>query len=118
VPEVNADSDRLTQVFYNLITNALRHTPAKGAIEIAARVKDDMMVEVAVKDNGEGIPAADLPYVFDHFYRVDQARTRSTGGTGMGLAISKILVEAHGGELSVTSEPGAGSTFSFTLPVA
>lgn len=118
VPAVVADSDRLTQVFYNLITNALRHTPNKGAIEIGARLKDDKMVEVTIKDNGEGIPAADLPYVFDHFYRVDQARTRTTGGTGMGLAITKLLVEAHGGQVSVTSAPGAGSAFTFTLPIA
>ncbi len=118
VPEVIADSDRLTQVFYNLITNALRHTPDEGTIEIGAKATGGKMVEVAVKDNGEGIPAADLPYIFEHFYRVDQARTRTTGGTGMGLAITKLLVEAHGGHVNVVSTPGAGSTFTFTLPVA
>lgn len=118
VPPVSADSDRLTQVFYNLITNALRHTAEKGKIEIAAKPVDKDMVEVTVRDDGEGIPAADLPHVFDHFYRVDQARARATGGTGMGLAITKLLVEAHGGRVAVDSKPGEGSTFTFTLPVA
>ncbi len=119
LPLVQADPDRVTQVFYNLLSNAIRHTSAKGSIELAALVDPDKkQVAVTVRDNGEGIPGEDLPFIFNNFYRVDQARARTTGGTGMGLAISKILVEAHGGSISVMSEPGKGSAFTFTLPVA
>ena len=75
-------------------------------------------VEVSVSDTGEGIPAEDLPNVFERFYRVDKSRARATGGSGLGLTIAKRLVEAHGGKITVQSELGKGSCFSFTLPVA
>lgn len=117
LPVVTADPDRVTQVFYNLLSNAIRHTPEHGQIDItAAAAKDKKFVEVTVKDNGDGIQADDLPLIFNHFYRVDEARARTTGGTGVGLAITKLLVEAHGGTISVKSEPGHGSAFTFTLP--
>jgi signal transduction histidine kinase len=74
-------------------------------------------LEVAVADTGEGIPAEDLPNIFERFYRVDKSRARATGGSGLGLTIAKRLVEAHGGKIEVQSEPGKGSCFTFTLPV-
>jgi signal transduction histidine kinase len=114
---IAADPDRVTQILYNLLTNAVRHTPGEGEIELSARI-DGNMVRVSVSDNGGGIPAEDLPHIFDHFYRVDDSRARATGGTGMGLAIAKLLVEAHGGTITATSEQGKGSAFSFTLPIA
>lgn len=117
LPAVNADPDRVTQVFYNLLSNAIRHTPEHGQIDISASAsKDKKFAEITVKDNGDGIPPEDLPLIFNHFYRVDEARARTTGGTGVGLAITKLLVEAHGGTITVTSTPGEGSTFAFTLP--
>jgi len=100
----------------NLLENAIAHTNRDGTITVAARQQDGY-VEVSVSDTGEGIPAQDLPYIFERFYRVDKSRTRATGGSGLGLTIAKRLVEAHGGEISVQSELGKGSRFSFTLPV-
>ena len=114
---VQADPDRVTQILYNLLTNAVRHTPDKGKLTLSA-IADNSVARVSVSDEGEGIPPEDLPHIFDHFYRVDDSRARATGGTGMGLAIAKLLVEAHGGTITATSEPGRGSTFSFTLPFA
>ncbi|MFH1736940.1 MAG: ATP-binding protein [Actinomycetota bacterium] len=114
---VQADPDRVTQILYNLLTNAVRHTPDKGEIKLSA-VADNSVTRVSVSDNGDGIPPEDLPHIFDHFYRVDDSRARATGGIGMGLAIAKLLVEAHGGTITAASEPGRGSTFSFTLPFA
>jgi len=75
-------------------------------------------VEVNVSDTGEGIPAEDLPNIFERFYRVDRSRARATGGSGLGLTIAKRLVEAHGGKIAVQSKLGKGSRFSFTLPIA
>ena len=75
-------------------------------------------VEVSVTDTGEGIPAEDLPNIFERFYRVDKSRARATGGSGLGLTIAKRLVEAHGGKIEAQSEPGKGSCFSFTVPIA
>lgn len=118
LPLINADGDRITQVLYNLITNAIRHARDKGKIDVSAAAKNNGFVEITVKDNGEGIPAADIPHIFDQFYRVDEARARATGGTGMGLAITKLLVEAHGGTISASSEPGVETILTFTLPTA
>lgn len=117
LPLMNVDTRRISQVLLNLIDNAITHTPKGGIITIAAR-KLDNWLEISVKDTGEGIPAKDLPNVFERFYRVDKSRTRATGGAGLGLAIAKSLVEAHGGKIEVRSEEGKGSRFSFTLPVA
>ncbi len=119
LPVVTADPDRITQVFYNLLSNAIRHTPEHGQIDIsAAASQDKKFAEITVKDNGEGIPTEDLPLIFNHFYRVDEARDRKSGGTGVGLAITKLLVEAHGGTISVTSKRNEGSAFIFTIPAA
>lgn len=120
LPQIIADPDRITQVLYNLIGNALRYTPEDGRIEASVRISPGTASELTVyiSDTGEGIPDKDLPYVFNHFYRVDQARTRTKGGTGVGLAIVKHLVEAHNGNVGVESTKGRGSTFFFTLPIS
>ncbi|CAG0971003.1 two-component system, OmpR family, sensor histidine kinase BaeS [Anaerolineales bacterium] len=115
VDPVTMDTQRIGRVLNNLIGNALRHTPAEGRVEVHAR-RTDSGVEVSVSDTGEGIRAEDLPHVFDSFYRGDKSRSRSTGGAGLGLAISKGIVQAHGGEITVQSKMGEGSKFIFTLP--
>lgn len=110
-----ADSDRLTQVLFNLIENALKYGRTSGRVTVAARAAGDK-IEVSVHDDGPGIPAEARDRVFERFYRVDRARARDTGGTGLGLAIVKHIVQAHGGEVWLESELGAGTTFFFTLP--
>jgi signal transduction histidine kinase len=115
LPQVVVDPERIGQVLRNLLSNAVAHTPRGGRINVSATAGDGV-VSVAVSDTGEGIPAEHLPYVFDRFYRADKSRARQTGGAGLGLAIVKQLVVAHGGTVSVASEPGQGSTFTFTLP--
>jgi signal transduction histidine kinase len=117
LPPVNIDWQRVNEVLHNILKNAVAHTREGGTIEIAARQKGKW-VEVSVSDTGEGIPAEDLPHIFERFYRVDKSRARATGGTGLGLTIAKRLVEAHGGTIVVQSELGEGSRFSFTLPIA
>jgi two-component system OmpR family sensor kinase/two-component system sensor histidine kinase BaeS len=117
LPPVMADPARLIQVLHNLLDNALRHTPAGGSISLRAGCDDDD-VWLAVQDSGEGISLEDLPRVFDRFYRADPARSRATGGAGLGLAIVRAIVEAHGGRVSAASQgmPGQGSTFTLRLP--
>ncbi|NWF77868.1 MAG: HAMP domain-containing protein [Chloroflexi bacterium] len=117
LPLVNIDRQRVNQVLYNLLENAVTYTPKGGNITVAAMTRGDW-VEVSVSDTGEGIPAEDLPNIFERFYRVDKSRARATGGSGLGLTIAKRLVEAHGGKITVQSELGRGSRFSFTLPIA
>ena len=117
LPTVDADRERLHQVLFNLVDNAIRFTPAGGQVRIEAH-RHDGSVEVSVADTGVGIPAEALPRLFERFYRVDSARARGDGGTGIGLAIARSVVEAHGGTISAESEPGHGSTFTFDLPVA
>jgi signal transduction histidine kinase len=117
LPTVNIEFLRIKQVMLNLLQNAIVHTPAGGSITVGAARKDDM-VEISVTDTGEGIPAEELENIFERFHRVDKSRSRQTGGTGLGLTIAKSLVEAHKGEISVQSEPGKGSRFSFTVPVS
>ena len=118
LPEVQADSDRLSQVLYNLVGNALQYTSAGGYVTVAAR-RHGVDVHVRVQDSGIGIAAEHLPYVFDRFYRADRSRARASGGSGIGLTITKRLVEAQGGQIWVESKgEGKGSTFTFTLPVA
>lgn len=117
LPPVNIDYHRISQVLRNLLENAVAHTAKGGAITVAAKQQDNW-VELSVTDTGEGIPADDLPNIFERFYRVDKSRTRATGGSGLGLTIAKRLVEAHGGKIEVQSELGKGSRFSFTIPVA
>ena len=118
-PPVLADPDRLAQVFTNLADNALTYTPAGGGVHLAVRVGPDY-VEGVVSDNGPGIPAEELPRVFERFYRLEKSRVREDGrrGSGLGLAIVKELVAAQGGQVSVSSEPGRGSAFIVRLPQA
>jgi len=114
VPVV-ADQARLTQVVTNLVDNAVKYTGAGGSVRV--RVWEQAgWGGLAVTDTGPGIGPQDLPKVFDRFFRLDAARTRVQGGSGLGLAICKELVEAHGGRIRAESVPGAGSTFSLTLP--
>jgi two-component system, OmpR family, phosphate regulon sensor histidine kinase PhoR len=115
--EVFCDSESVHQMMSNLIDNAIKYTPDGGSIHVAARALPGSMVEVGVRDTGMGIPQEDLGRLFERFYRVDKARSREMGGTGLGLAIVKHLARAQGGDVRVESEPGQGSTFSFTLPV-
>lgn len=118
VPPLRGDGDRLSQVFTNLIENALKHTPAGGAVTIAGQLQDGF-VQVTVQDTGEGIPPEALPHIFERFYRADAARQ---GGerqaAGLGLAIAHDIVRAHGGKISVQSAVGQGSTFIVHLPLA
>lgn len=120
LPPVLADSARLNQVLHNLLTNALRYTPAGGSISLRAgwEPDEDSHLWLEIQDTGEGIAAEDLPHVFDRFYRADRARSRARGGAGLGLAIVRAIIEAHGGQVSAASDgvPGHGSTFRLRLP--
>jgi signal transduction histidine kinase len=115
LPLVEADPERLEQILVNLLTNALRHTTA-GTVTVKAWAQSAQLW-VAVTDTGVGIAVADLPHVFDRFWRADPARDRRSGGTGIGLTICRRLVTLHGGQMTVTSTPGHGSTFQFWLPL-
>ncbi len=115
---VHADPDRAAQILINLVGNALRYTPAGGRITIRIRSQARAAV-ISVEDTGQGIPPAALPYLFERFYRVDVSRARASGGSGIGLTISRHLVWAMGGEITAASEgEGKGSIFTFTLPLA
>jgi signal transduction histidine kinase len=115
LPQIEVDGRRIEQVVANLLDNALNHTPSGGTVTIAVSPDKDGIL-VSVSDMGEGIPAEHLPYIFERFYKVDDARSRKTGGAGLGLAIAKQMVELHGGRIWVESEVGKGSKFSFILP--
>lgn len=118
LPYLNVDADRIEQVFRNLIGNALRHTESGGKILVTVSIKSPEEICVLVQDTGMGIPQEDLPNVFDRFYRADKSRNRSRGGSGIGLAIAKQIVEAHGGTISVESVgSNKGNSFQFTLPI-
>jgi signal transduction histidine kinase len=106
----------MSQVLDNLLDNALRHTPSGGSVELSAFNRKDQ-VAIIVSDTGEGVAAEHLPRLFERFYRADNARDREHGGAGIGLAIVRALVEAHGGTISAASGGnGAGSTFTIQLP--
>jgi two-component system phosphate regulon sensor histidine kinase PhoR len=111
-----ADDTRLSQVLVNLLDNAIKYTPHNGIVSVSTQLRGDM-IQVDVSDSGIGIPEEDIPRIFERFYRVDKAHSRDLGGTGLGLSIVKHIVQAHGGNVWVKSAPGAGSTFSFTVPV-
>ena len=117
-PLLNLDQTRLRQIVGNLLENALLHAPEGGAVTLTAGPGDGGGVVIAIRDNGPGIPAADLPYVFDRFYRVDPSRARATGGVGLGLTIARQLARAHGGDLTAENPPAGGSVFTLTLPPA
>jgi two-component system OmpR family sensor kinase len=138
LPAVQADEHRLRQVLHNLLANALRHTSAGGRVTVAVDAPPksgsgqpgatspplhssapDAFLRVSIADTGPGLPPADLPHVFDRFWRADKSRSREQGGSGLGLAIARQLIEAHSGQIGVESEgvPGHGSRFWFTLPV-
>jgi signal transduction histidine kinase len=122
IPSISIDTRRIEQVLGNLLSNAIRHTPEGGQIQISLKIAgSDLAAEknslvVSVSDTGEGIPAEDLPYIFERFYRVETSRSRSQGGAGLGLAIVKQMVQAHGGQVWVESQIGQSSTFYFLLP--
>lgn len=113
LPLVQVDRARFTQALHNLLSNALRHTPAGESVTLSAGQAGDE-VWLAVADSGEGIAPEHLPHVFDRFYRTDRARSRDTGGAGLGLAIVRAIVEAHGGRVTAVS-PGAGQGATFTI---
>lgn len=114
---VQADADRVAQIMINLIGNGIRYTPEGGEVTVQV-VRNGRQAEISVQDNGIGIPAEALPYLFERFYRVDQSRSRTSGGSGIGLTISRHLVWAMGGELTaVSSGINQGSCFTFTLPL-
>jgi signal transduction histidine kinase len=114
---VKGDNQRLSQVLINLLSNAVRHTPQGGSVNVTMKQQGKNEVLVSVADTGEGIPQADLPFLFDRFYRVEKSRSRDQGGSGLGLSIAKSLIEAHQGRIWVESKEGEGSTFKFVLPL-
>ena len=117
LPPVLMDHARVQRVLYNLVQNAIRHTPPDGTILLEAE-EESGTVRVDVVDTGEGVAPDDLPHIFERFYRSEKSRNRGLGGAGLGLAIARGLVEAHGGRIWAQSVPGKGSTFSFVLPKA
>ena len=116
--EADLWADRLLveRALTNLVDNALRYTPTGGSITLSAVRRPDGGAEIHVTDTGSGIPAQDLPHVFDRFYRVDSARTRGSAGSGLGLAIVKSIMDLHGGTATITSQPGHGTTVSLRFP--
>ena len=117
--QVRGEPDRLKQVVINLADNALRYTPPGGEVRLSAGTDPRTgQAQLRVQDTGPGIPVEDLPHIFDRFYRGDPSRTRSTGNSGLGLAIAHAIVQAHGGTITVQSAPGAGACFTVALPSA
>ena len=118
-PEVmlRADSRQLVAALGNLVENAVKYSDADGAVQVRTRI-DDRVIELMVADHGIGIPARDLERIFERFYRVDRARSRTTGGTGLGLSIVRHVASNHGGEVQVSSPEGEGSTFVLRLPIS
>ena len=114
--QLQGDRDRLNQVFYNLVLNALNYTNPNSNIEIRWKQVADT-AQIIIKDEGIGIPEKDIPYIFDRFYRVESARDRIRGGSGIGLTIVKRFIEAHKGSIKVISEENKGTTFTITLPL-
>lgn len=112
---VHGDTDRLEQVFTNLIDNAIRHTPADGMVSLAL-TEENSFLQITVSDTGEGIPAEDLPFIFERFYKADKSRNRSKSGTGIGLSIVKNIIQNHNGDIHVSSIRGKGTIFTVLLP--
>ena len=116
LPAIVGDRERIEQVVVNILSNAVKYTPAGGHIRLAACTVPNNRVRITVEDDGIGIPASDVPRLFERFYRVDKARSRAAGGTGLGLAIAKEIVEQHEGKIALASEYGKGTTVTITLP--
>jgi signal transduction histidine kinase len=116
-PRVLADEERIHQVLFNLMDNALRFTPPDGTVTVSA-VRQEGQCEISVEDSGPGISETHQPFVFERFYRVDPSRSRSDGGTGIGLTIARSIVDAHGGRIWLDRSPSGGAAFRFTLPLA
>jgi two-component system sensor histidine kinase BaeS len=114
---IAADSDKLSQAVINLLSNALKYTPSGGSVKVRVGGSRSEVL-LSVSDTGIGIAAKDLPFVFERFYRADSSRARTTGGSGIGLSITRAIVEAHGGSITATSDPGKGSEFVIGLPRA
>ena len=115
--QVNGDRDRLKQVLINLIANAIKFTPAGGEVFLSLGRSGDH-AKLIVRDTGPGIPAEDLPYIFERFYRAEKSRTRSgTSGFGLGLSIAHWIVEQHGGKIEANSQEGKGTTFAVWIPL-
>lgn len=112
------DADQIDQLLDNLVSNAIKYTPEHGSVEIIVRKIDDEFIEVSVQDTGVGIAKKDLNRIFERFYRVDKARSRNMGGTGLGLSIAREIVRAHGGVITIESEPSQGTKVTFTLPIS
>ncbi|MBP2627427.1 MAG: integral rane sensor signal transduction histidine kinase [Firmicutes bacterium] len=118
IPDVTVDNDRMNQVFYNILVNAIRYSPVYSEVQVTTSLEETgQWLIVSIRDNGPGIAAEDVLYVFDHFYRGDKSRDRKSGGSGLGLAIVKQLVEIHGGQVAVNSEVGKGSIFEVRIPL-
>jgi signal transduction histidine kinase len=116
LPPVSVDRERIAHVFDNLVGNALSHTPRSGSVELRAKVTPEGSIAFAIEDSGVGIAPEHLSRIFEKFYRVPGSK--SSGGAGLGLAIAREIVEAHGGRIEATSQPGRGTTFTFTLPTS
>lgn len=116
MPDVNGDKDRIEQVLVNIVSNAIKYTPEHGRIHVECQARLTEAI-VTVTDTGIGIPEADLPRIFERFYRVDKARSRKMGGTGLGLAIAREIVEAHGGRITIKSGKGRGTVVRILLPI-
>jgi signal transduction histidine kinase len=117
LPMVYADPERVTQLLSNLVGNALKFTPAGGRVEVRVQPYDEGTL-VSVIDTGDGIPAEQLPHVFDRFFQVSSTRVGARHGAGLGLPIARGIVEAHGGTIWIESAAGRGTTVRFTLPAA
>jgi len=118
LPTLRADPNKLAQILLNLLTNAIKYTHEMGKVGIEARALPTGVVEIRVTDTGIGIAREDIPRVFERFTQIDSSSTRNQGGTGLGLTITKDLIELHGGAIKVQSQLGKGTSFTFTMPMA
>jgi len=114
--QITGDTMQLHQLFRNLIGNAIKYTPNGGTVTLNTKTTDSQ-ISIDIQDTGYGIPASDLPFIFDRFYRVRSGKVSEIEGNGLGLAIVKSVVEQHGGKISVESELGKGTCFSISLPL-